>query len=209
LINKDRLAVLIGKNGITKKKIQYLTNTLIEVDSTTGDYTLHPQETPSEPEFELENFIEQLDISPDSLKIFKESPNFGLWTTKKIIDAINIGFKPEKAFRLVNQDIIFEIISLEDAVGNTQKAVKRVKGRIIGENGSMRQSIEKNSTAFISVYGNYVGFIADFDSLKIAQKAVDMIIEGLPHKTVVTFLQKRYRERKEREFHETWKPTFD
>ena len=46
----------------------------------------------------------------------------------------------------------------------------------------MRQSIEKYSTAFISIYENSVGFIADFDSLKIAQKAVDMIIEGLPHK---------------------------
>ena len=32
-MNKDRLAVAIGKNGITKKKIQYLTNTIIEIDS--------------------------------------------------------------------------------------------------------------------------------------------------------------------------------
>ena len=54
-----------------------------------------------------------------------------------------------------------------------------------------------------------MGFIADFDSLKIAQKAVDMIIEGLPHKTVTSFLLKRHRERKEKQFHETWKPTFD
>jgi len=207
-MNKDRLAVLIGKNGTTKKNVQYLTNTIIEIDSTTGNYTIHPQENPEvDPEFE--KFLEQLDISPDTLKIFKESPNFGLWTAKKIIEAINIGFKPEKAFQLVNQDYIFERISLEVAVGSSQKMIKRIKGRLIGEGGVMRQSIEKYSTAFISIYDNYVGFIADFDSLKIAQKAVDMIIEGLPHKTVHTFLQKRHRERKEKEFHETWKPTFD
>lgn len=207
-MNKDRLAVLIGKNGITKKKIQYLTNTVIEIDSKTGDYTIHPQEKPEE-DLEFEKFLEQIDIPHDTLKIFKKSPNFGLWTAKKIIEAVNIGFKPEKAFQLVNQDFIFEKISLEDAVGSSQKVIKRIKGRLIGEGGSMRQSIEKYSTAFISIYENSVGFIADFDSLKIAQKAVDMLIEGLPHKTVTSFLQKRYRERKEKEFHETWKPTFD
>ena len=207
-MNKDRLAVLIGKNGITKKIIQYLTNTIIEIDSTTGDYTVHPQEvTEVIPEFE--KLFEQLNIPPDTRTIFKESPNFGTWTAKKIIEAVNIGFKPEKAFQLVNQEYIFELISLEDTIGSSQKIIKRVKGRIIGEGGSMRQSIEKYSTAFISIYDNHVGFIADFDSLKIAQKAVDMIIEGLPHKTVTTFLLKRYRERKEKEFHETWKPTFD
>lgn len=207
-MNKDRLAVLIGKNGITKKRIQYLTNTIIEIDSTTGDYTLHPQET-VEMDTEIEKFLEQMDISPDTLKIYKEAPNFGVWTAKKIIEAVNLGFKPEKAFKLVNQDYIFETISLEDAIGSSQKMIKRIKGRLIGEGGVMRSSIEKYSTAFISIYGNYVGFIADFDSLKIAQKAVDMIIEGLPLKTVTTFLQKRHRERKEKEFHETWKPTFD
>ncbi|MHA1453398.1 MAG: KH domain-containing protein [Promethearchaeota archaeon] len=207
-MNKDRLAVLIGKNGTTKKNVQYLTNTIIEIDSTTGNYTIHPQENPVvDPEFE--KFLEQINISPDTLKVFKESPNFGLWTAKKIIEAVNIGFKPEKAFQLVNQDYIFETISLEVSVGSSQKMIKRIKGRLIGEGGVMRQSIEKYSTAFISIYDNYVGFIADFDSLKIAQKAVDMIIEGLPHKTVITFLQKRHRERKEKEFHETWKPTFD
>jgi ribosomal RNA assembly protein len=208
VINKDRLAVVIGKNGITKKKIQYLTNTTIEIDSTTGDYTVHPKEEDTQ-DSEYDNLLEQLELTPKSLSIFKESPNFGLWTAKKIIEAINIGFKPEKAFRLVNQEYIFEMISLEDAVGSSQRNIKRVKGRIIGEDGSMRHSIEKYSTAFISVYGNYVGFIADFESLKVAQKAVDMIIEGLPHKTVTSFLQKRHRERKEKEFHETWKPTFE
>ncbi len=207
-MNKDRLAVLIGKNGITKKRIQYLTNTIIEIDSKTGDYTLHPQET-VEMDTEIEKFLEQMDISPDTLKIYKESPNFGVWTAKKIIEAVNLGFKPEKAFKLVNQDYIFETISLEDAIGSSQKMIKRIKGRLIGEGGVMRSSIEKYSTAFISIYGNFIGFIADFDSLKIAQKAVDMIIEGLPLKTVTIFLQKRHRERKEKEFHETWKPTFD
>lgn len=208
-MNKDRLAVAIGKNGITKSMIQYLTNTFIEIDSQTGDYTVQPQVEEITFNPELEKLQKLLDISLDTLKIYKESPNFGLWTAKKILEAINIGFKPEKAFKLVHPDFIFEKISLEDTVGTSQKAIKRIKGRLIGDNGSMRQAIEKYSTAFISIYGSYVGFIANFDSLKIAQKAIDMIIEGLPHKTVLTFLQKRYRERKEKEFHETWKPTFD
>ncbi|MBN2154975.1 MAG: RNA-processing protein [Candidatus Lokiarchaeota archaeon] len=208
-MNKDRVAVLIGKNGITKKKIQFLTNTQIEVDSTTGEYSIIPVEDQEDDTPEMQNILDQLDITPESLNIYKESPNFGMWTAKKIIEAINMGFKPEKAFKLINQDCIFEIISLEDILGNSQKTIKRIKGRLIGEKGIMRKSIEKYTNAHISVYQNQIGFIADFDSLKIAQKAVDMIIEGLPHKTVLAFLQKRYREKKEKEFHETWKPTFD
>ncbi len=209
MINKDRVAVLIGKNGFTKKTIQYLTNTEIEVDSTTGEYSITPIEEKLDPISEIDIYLEKLDIKSDSLSIFKDSPNFGIWTAKKIIDAINIGFKPDKAFKLIDQDYIFEVISLENTLGSSSKLIKRIKGRIIGENGTMRQAIEKYSTAYVSVYENSVAFIADFDSLKIAQKAVDMIIDGLPHKTVNTFLQKRYRERKEKEFHETWKPTFD
>ena len=147
MINKDRLAVVIGKNGLTKKQLQYLTHCIIDIDSTTGDYTIHPQEEDMEQDSDLIKIYENMDIPIESQQMFKDSPNFGVWTAKKIIEAINIGFKPEKAFQLINQEFIFEMISLETAVGSSQKNIKRIKGRIIGENGSMRQAIEKYSTA--------------------------------------------------------------
>ena len=49
LLNKQRLPIVIGKNGETKKLIEKLTHTRIEVDSETGEVTIS-QRTIGEPE---------------------------------------------------------------------------------------------------------------------------------------------------------------
>jgi ribosomal RNA assembly protein len=209
-MNKERIAVLIGKNGKTKQLIEKLTHTKIEINSDTGEYLISPDESSdSNNHISLDDIDEiqlELDISVKEIKI---DSNFGAWISKTVLDAINNGFKPEKALKLLDQRYSIDILNLEDILGSSDKRIHRVKSRIIGEQGRMRESIERFSLTNISVYNNSIGIIGEFDAVKVAKKAISMIIDGLPLKTVNNFLQKKFQENKDHEFQENWKPTFD
>ncbi|MBS3131044.1 RNA-processing protein [Candidatus Woesearchaeota archaeon] len=83
-IPRERVAVLIGKEGEVKKSIEEETHSKINVDSKEGDV-----------------FV----IGEDAL---------GLYTAREVIKAIGRGFNPDIARLLLKQDYVFEVISLAD-----------------------------------------------------------------------------------------------
>ena len=87
-IPKERIAVLIGKKGETKRKLQKLTKTRINVDSKEGDITISGE---------------------DAVNLF---------STKELIKAIGRGFNPEIAQLLLKQDYALEIFNLSDFAKN-------------------------------------------------------------------------------------------
>ena len=102
--------------------------------------------------------------------------------------AIARGFSPLRAYKLLNEDNYLEIIDLSDHL-STPKAVKRIKGRVIGKGGKTRKLIEERTGALISVYGKTIAIIGDGISLSIAKKAIGMLIKGANHSTVYTYLE--------------------
>ena len=129
-------------------------------------------------------------------------------TAQKIINAINRGFNPKKAMKLIEDDYELEIFNLFLILGKSDKKIKRIKGRLIGRNGEMRKAIEKYSESYLSVYGKTVSIISNYENLQIARKSVSMLINGKPHHTVLKFLEKRYNEKKKEEFRQLYKPEF-
>jgi ribosomal RNA assembly protein len=100
-IPKERVAVLIGKNGEIKKELEEYTKSKIEVDSKEGDVKI---------------------IGEDSLKMY---------AVKEVIRAIGRGFNPEIAKLLFKQDYILEVTSLLDYVkhkGHFERIKGRVIG---------------------------------------------------------------------------------
>ena len=87
-IPKERIAVLIGKNGEVKKLIEEATKTKIIIDSEEGDVTVQGE---------------------DPLTLF---------STRDIIRAIARGFNPEIAQLLLRQDYMFDVLELRDFVKN-------------------------------------------------------------------------------------------
>lgn len=85
-IPKDRVAVLIGKDGETKKQLEEASKTKLNVDSAEGDVKI---------------------LGKDALLLFQ---------TREIIRAIGRGFNPDIALLLLKQDFIFELINLHDFV---------------------------------------------------------------------------------------------
>jgi len=168
-IPKDRIGVIIGKNGKIKGEIEKRCNVSIEIDSESGDAIIstHKDITEVEP--------------------FK---------AVEIVSAIARGFSPERAYRLLGQDDIFQILDLRDYAGKSSNSMDRIKGRIIGEGGKSRRTIEDLTGTYVSVYGHTVSLIGTFDEIKLASDAVTMLSKGSNHKTVYNMLQDARRKAK-------------
>ncbi len=189
-LNKDRLAVAIGKEGSTKVRIEKLTGTKIFIDSVSGNYRVE-----SNPDFKSSDIFDE-----------NESPGLRIYMTQHILQAINFGFNPEKAMKLIDSELMLEIIDLEKIVGHSEKKLKRIKGRLIGDKGKIRNSFEQFSGVQFSIYNKYIALIGNFESIKVAKKGINMIIQGYPHKTVLGYLTRKYQEKKQEEFTKMWKP---
>jgi ribosomal RNA assembly protein len=87
-IPKERIAVLIGKDGETKEELEILCETKINIDSKEGDVEL---------------------VGPDSIK---------LYALREVIKAIGRGFNPEIARLLLRQDYVLEVLPLMDYLKN-------------------------------------------------------------------------------------------
>lgn len=161
----DRVAVLIGPKGETKKEIEDVTKTRLEIDSKEGDI-----------------FIK----GKDAILLF---------STKEIIKAIGRGFNPETALSLVKHDNCFELLDINDYAKN-KNHYERLKGRVIGKDGSARRTIEEMTDTSICVYGKTIGIIGSAEKVAISKRAIESLLSGSPHSTVYKWLEKKRRELK-------------
>lgn len=111
---------------------------------------------------------------------------------KDVVIAIGRGFNPDKALKLAKPDYQFYLIRLKDYL-SSDRAIKRIKGRIIGGEGKMKEEIETATGSDLSIYGNTVGIISSIDSIEYAKEAVEMLINGAKHSTVYGYLSRAKR----------------
>jgi len=175
----DRIGVLIGHDGRVKEEIMKHTNTRITIDSKTGTVIIEPASP-----------------STTALQLMK---------ARDIVRAIAYGFSPERAFRLLDEDQILIIIDLRQYVGDRPNHLQRVKGRIIGEEGKARRTIEEVTGTYISIYRDYVAIIGDYESANIAKEAIEMLVQGRQHSTVYRFLEREMYLEKRRRMRELWR----
>ncbi len=116
-----------------------------------------------------------------------------LYTCREIIKAIGRGFNPEIAMQLLKQDYGIEFISLNDYAA-TPKSLERLRGRVIGEGGKSRRTIEDLTFTNISVYGKTIGIIGPLEQIPNARKAVEALLAGRKHGTVYKFLEKKRKQ---------------
>lgn len=168
-VPKERIGVLIGKKGETKKGIEERTKTHIDIDSESGEV-----------------FISSTRETEDPLAV---------WKARDVVRAIGRGFSPEKAFRLLEEGETLEVIDLTDIViGNDKHALPRVRGRIIGRRGRTREIIEEMSGAYVSVYGKTVAIIGNPIQVEIAKNAVEKLAKGSRHGSVYKYLERKKKD---------------
>ena len=122
----------------------------------------------------------------------------GIPTAPEIVKAIGRGFKPDIAQQLLKQDFSLEILSLQEYIGKNKSKMRRLKGRIIGQDGSTRRVIEELTRTNICVYGKTVGIIGEVESVQIARRAIESLLAGSPHAPVYRWLEKKGRDLRKR-----------
>lgn len=167
-IPKDRISVLIGTSGETKKHIEDTLGVTIDIDSEEGDVQI---------------------IGEDGLLVF---------TAREVVKAISRGFNPEFALLLTKQDYSLELIEIKD-FAKTKKQIIRKRGRVIGEKGRGRRTIEDLTDTHISVYGKTVGIIGRVEDVIAAKRAVEALLGQATHASVYKLLEKRRREMRRQE----------
>ena len=129
-----------------------------------------------------------------------------LFTAREVIKAIARGFNPDLAKQLLKTDNVLEVISLPD-YGNSKNHMIRLKGRVIGEGGRSRSTIEELAEVSISVYGKTIGVIGLAENVALAKRAIDALLSGAPHSTVYRMLERARRDMKRKNFEEFNIPT--
>lgn len=107
---------------------------------------------------------------------------------RDMANAIALGFPPEDALRLEGEDYRLEYIDLKEYVGRQHLA--RVKGRIIGEGGRAKSTIESLTGVKIVIGDRHVGILGPTYAASVAKEAVLMLISGKKHGTVYKYIQK-------------------
>ncbi len=158
----ERVAVLVGPKGSVKELIEERSTAPINIESSTGDVEI---------------------MEP-------KDPVRGL-RAREIIHAIARGFSPEKAMKLLDDDLLmFETIDLSN-IARTEKDMQRLKGRIIGREGKTREVFEALTGVRMSVYGKTISLIGYPEQNAVARSGIDMLLKGSTHGPVYKFLEKK------------------
>ncbi|WP_292522218.1 KH domain-containing protein [Methanoculleus sp.] len=166
-VSAARIGVLIGKSGSTKREIEEKTGIALQIDSEEGMVTIEGEDPVS------------------------------VMTATNVVSAINRGFSPERAFRLLeDEDMMLDVLDLAELSGTTRQ-LERLRGRIIGKAGTSRAQIEDMTSTEISVQGKTVAIIGLPDQAETARKAIEMLIQGVPHEHVYGFLDRKKKEAKQ------------
>ncbi len=121
-----------------------------------------------------------------------EGDPIGVIKVAEIVRAISRGFIAEDAFQLLNDDYRLDIISLE---GETERTIKRLLGRIIGEKGRSKKKLEQYFDSRICIYGKTIGIIGKHGDVSIARSAIEMLLAGRSHAFVYKAIEKKLARR--------------
>lgn len=161
-IPMERIGVVIGHEGQTKKILEERSKLAINIDSKIGEITID--------DHECKNPLNALII-------------------ENIILAIGRGFSPENAMKLFGEDMEFYIFDIYDYVGKKESHVRRLKARIIGTHGKSKRVLEELTDSNISVYGHTISIIANFVSMDVIKRAIDKLLSGSKHASVYRFIE--------------------
>ncbi|RLE82826.1 MAG: RNA-processing protein [Thermoprotei archaeon] len=164
-IDPSRVGVLVGARGEIKRKLENAFRVKLKINSSKGEVLVYAVDK----------------ISP-----------LNLLKLRNIIQAIGYGFSPEKAFLLANEDYMLDVIDLKEKAKH-RADMKRIKARIIGEDGRARRNLEELTEAHISVGDRYIAILGTYEQVRLARQAIEMLIKGRMHATVYKYIKREKR----------------
>ena len=175
-IPRERVGVLIGKDGEIRKLIEENGEINLIIDSREGD-----------------------------VRIIQRGDPLRANIAAEVVKAIGRGFNPEKAMFLFDENYQLIVMTLREYARKGSRRIGEIKGRIIGREGKTRKVIEDLTGTSVSVYGDTVSVIGDYISIKYSLEAIKMIIEGRKQRTVYNFLEGNIKKMKMEKLEEAFR----
>jgi ribosomal RNA assembly protein len=166
-IPQERVGVLIGEGGETMREIEDRAEVRLDIDSESGSVGV---ETTGDPVRALKG--------------------------PEIVRAIGRGFAPEEAMRLLEDEMMMLDLVDIDAATRNKSDLRRQKGRLIGEDGRTRELMEELTGASVVIYGSTLGAIGGPEQVEVVREAAEMLLEGAPHGSAYSFLERKHNELK-------------
>ncbi len=166
---QDRIAVLIGRKGATRRALEEATNSKLHIDSASGDVSVTWNE----------------EFDPITRMKFPD-----------VIRAIGRGMNPERALQLLEDDHHLMLYDMREYVGKNANQQRRIRSRLIGRNGRIRELIEEHSGSEIVIYGSTVVIIGDEEGLPLAGQAIERLLQGAEHSSVLKHLETERRKKR-------------
>ncbi|MGA1873103.1 MAG: KH domain-containing protein [Thermoplasmatota archaeon] len=168
-IPQDRIGAMIGKQGETLQMLEERGKVKVDVDSETGEVTIFDEN------------------SEDTYLSYR---------MRDVLKAIGRGFSPDHALKLLEDEMYYEEYDIRDYVGKSGKRIMQVRSRVIGTGGRTRRLIEELTDCMLSIKGNTVAMIGDLEGLKVASKAVTMLLSGSEHSSVYSYMERKRKDLK-------------
>ncbi|MBN2102360.1 MAG: RNA-processing protein [Candidatus Aenigmarchaeota archaeon] len=126
----------------------------------------------------------QLEIRENDVELIGE--DLDVIYARDIIKAIGRGFSPKEALKLLDDEYQLLVLNAKDY---TRRNLEPVIARIIGTRGKAKKIIEEYTRTRISIYGKTVSIIGTVHDIYIAAEAIEMLLNGSPHKNVYLYLE--------------------
>tara|TARA_Y100000034_G_scaffold16116_1_gene17299 strand:+ start:7508 stop:8023 length:516 start_codon:yes stop_codon:yes gene_type:complete len=134
----------------------------------------------------------KINISSSGIITIKAAEANNLLTVKSIIEAIGRGFNPEIAHLLFNEEYVLEILDMSTYT-KSRVRLTTLKSRVIGRKGAARRTVEQLTETAITIYGKTVGIIGKAVDVSLAQRAIEMLLEGSHHASVFRWIEDQIR----------------
>jgi len=160
-IPKDRVGVLIGEDGKTKRFLEAKCKVKLDIKHEGGVTIASPEED-----------------------------GVAEWKAVDVVKAVGRGFNPKYAIEILKEDHVLRVMDLYEILRHKESDMHRVKSRVIGEKGKAWRTIELLSDTKMSVYGKTIAIIGLEEDVELASKAIELIIKGATHATVYGFMER-------------------
>lgn len=140
----------------------------------------------------------KLRISQGNTVVIDGEP-YAEYNAKNVIQAFGRGFDMRTSYKLLQEAYFFKYIDMKDMLRKSDQ-IRRIKARIIGEDGKTKKYIESVSNVSMSIYGNTIGLIGTIEDIGIATSAIGVLLGGGTHKKAYRLMELARRRAEEEAF---------
>lgn len=114
-----------------------------------------------------------------------------LYFFETFIEAINLGYDIKDSLKLFEENYQLETIYIKDFHVRSPSDLKRIKARLIGRQGKIKQDFEKTTNTKIKVQNKTVTILGTIQEVRAARLALTRLMSGSKIDKALSFAQDR------------------